>query len=775
MHSTTTTTDVLRYRIRSDIVWTEIHGSKRSWWIATDPLRSQHFRCSPEERELIRLLEKSPTVADWKKNFLVKFPYQSISHSDLERLLQRFVEYGLLRATSDSHSSINNCISNSQFVKPSVATCILTTLHHIEQIPWRLIQSRWSLGNPERFLKSIAGCFGWLYGAKAVAAWIVFAAIVAIAVLNRLLSDVDPLAWDPSKWMASVALNQIGNCVVVLMVTRLLHEMGHAVVATRLGVHVRNVGVFWMLGIACPYVDVSDAWRLQSRNQRISVSLAGIYTEIVIASIAGAIWLNTVPCLLHSLCWQTMVICSVMTVTVNMNPLVRYDGYFALSDYLEVANLRDDSVVALRKLFLTSPITSNLSSNSLLKQRPCLKPSEVGLGILGLASSVYRMMIVVTFAAAAIAIGRAWELDAIGLAMAIFLLISSFLLPSIRFLIRTCNEQMIMTFRVAFGITLVVVLLGYAIWIPLPSIVTCNGIVGWSNQRIKYLSEDAMLISTNPVQFDNALLRIQNETSSEQVTQIHSKIHQARLAMYRDTSSAYPIEGLTLQAILAKENQQRLENQLASIQHPTDMSSSGANSEPLEAQTTRWHPMELPSPEEIDPVLESGFGEPSRREPGYSIQEDLNAGRWVAAGTPIAVWIQGDRVTVTATVDEETMSQIQIGTPARVILAPYPTIVETGRVTSVSDIASLEIGQASSRPKSPLSSLAKGMKEPGESDKSQSFGVVIEITSPMDGPASAFPSIDKRLFGANASVVLVTKPKSIYDRICNYLQHVVRY
>jgi putative peptide zinc metalloprotease protein len=776
MNSERQPNDTISYRLRSDLQWTEVRGRKRDWWIATDPLRSQHFRCSPEERELLKLLGTSQTIADWRESYLSKNKGKSIRTDDLQRLLSRFLEYGFLR-TQSNQSLANSSDANSSYrtdelrrAHTSLLEKALSAIQWVEQFPWKLIQSRWSLGNPQRFLKAISGRFDLLYEPRAVTVWLYGFLVTFSLVILRLAAEADPLAWHPSRWTTLTPWMQFGNCVVILMVTRIFHEMGHAIVATRLGAKVRDIGIFWVLGVACPYVDVSDAWRLPSQRQRIFVSLAGIYTEIVIATIAAIVWLNTAPGFLNTTCWQTMIVCSAMTIAINVNPLVRYDGYFALSDYLEIANLRESSTLALRKLLASSSKNSELKANA-SPHRASISFSEFGLALFGLASAIYRFVLTFSFALAAIAIGRMWELDSIGLGVAISLVICAFVLPLLRSAIGLLSQRSLLSLRTVVGYSLLFAITVYACVIPLPSFVVCDGIVGWSEQKMVYTKESGRLVSVAPIQLENATLRYQNQSALEKLTQIQSKVDQAKLAMHHDPSAAYPIEKLSLQAAIASEIQQQIQYQLESMNIGTIGNPQAAN-ESDSLASADWHPLELPPPEQIDSTLESGIGKSLRSEYGYSIQDESNIGRWLPAGTAIGVFIRGDRLRISATVDEDTLSQIQLGTRARFILSAYPTEIRYGRVVSLSDIASLEISQAFSKPdRGNLAIQTKAEADP--SSAPQSFGILIEMEDNFK-EADQLSSFDKSLFGSTASIVLETQSQSIVDRICRYAEKVIR-
>src|SRR5262249_21855319 len=98
---------------------------------------------------------------------------------------------------------------------------------------------------------------------------------------------------------------------------------------------------------------VSDAWTLPDKWKRIIISSAGIYVELIIAAIATFVWWNTPSHpFVNNLSLSLMVVCSVSTVVFNANPLMRYDGYYVLADWLEVPTLRDRSNRYLTNLVL---------------------------------------------------------------------------------------------------------------------------------------------------------------------------------------------------------------------------------------------------------------------------------------------------------------------------------------------------------------------------------------------------------------------------------------
>ena len=133
--------------------------------------------------------------------------------------------------------------------------------------------------------------------------------------------------------------------------TKVLHEFGHGLSCKHFGGECHEMGVMMLVLTPCLYCNVSDSWMLPNRWHRAAIGAAGMYVELVLASICTFIWWFTEPGPLNYICLNVMFICSVSTVMFNANPLLRYDGYYILSDVLEIPNLRQKaSTILNRKL-----------------------------------------------------------------------------------------------------------------------------------------------------------------------------------------------------------------------------------------------------------------------------------------------------------------------------------------------------------------------------------------------------------------------------------------
>ena len=122
----------------------------------------------------------------------------------------------------------------------------------------------------------------------------------------------------------------------VLAVTKMLHEFGHGLSCKRLGGECHEIGFMLLVLTPCLYCNVSDSWRLPNKWHRAAIGAAGMYVEIILATIATFVWWYVEPGWIQDLCLQIMLVSSVSTILFNGNPLLRFDGYYILSDLLEI-------------------------------------------------------------------------------------------------------------------------------------------------------------------------------------------------------------------------------------------------------------------------------------------------------------------------------------------------------------------------------------------------------------------------------------------------------
>lgn len=130
----------------------------------------------------------------------------------------------------------------------------------------------------------------------------------------------------------------VAQTAIAIFFVKLIHEFAHAFTAYRLGCYVPTMGVSLIVGVPILYTDVSDSWRLRSRYQRVSIGAAGVVSELCMACIATFLWAFLPEGTLRNMCFFVATVSWFMSIVMNLNPLMRFDGYFIISDLLGVPN-----------------------------------------------------------------------------------------------------------------------------------------------------------------------------------------------------------------------------------------------------------------------------------------------------------------------------------------------------------------------------------------------------------------------------------------------------
>ncbi|MEI6158810.1 MAG: site-2 protease family protein [Roseococcus sp.] len=192
---------------------------------------------------------------------------------------------------------------------------------------------RLPLLDPDEFLTATAPLARWVFsglGAVLFLLLLAYAGLLAGQHAGQLLGDVTDHV---------LAAENLLLLAITYPLVKALHELGHAYAVKHWGGEVHEVGLMFLVFVPAPYVDASDSMSFPSKWQRALVGAAGILVELGLAAIAMIVWVNAEPGLVRAFAFNVMLIGGVSTVLFNGNPLLRFDGYYVLSDLLEIPNL----------------------------------------------------------------------------------------------------------------------------------------------------------------------------------------------------------------------------------------------------------------------------------------------------------------------------------------------------------------------------------------------------------------------------------------------------
>lgn len=193
------------------------------------------------------------------------------------------------------------------------------------------------LFDPEPFLNKTAGLSRWLFNPVIALIWLWCIGWTLVQAGYHWDELTENLA---DRVLAAENLFLIW---LVYPVVKLIHEFGHAYALKRWGGEVHEMGIMFLIFMPIPYVDASSSAAFRSKYPRMMVAAAGIAVEAFIAAVAMAVWVHAEPGLVRSLAFNTLLIAGVSTLLFNGNPLLRFDAYYVLADYLEIPNLASRS------------------------------------------------------------------------------------------------------------------------------------------------------------------------------------------------------------------------------------------------------------------------------------------------------------------------------------------------------------------------------------------------------------------------------------------------
>ena len=305
--------------LRADLKFTPGDFDGEACYLIEDPLRGKFFRIGSDEFALISFLDGKNTIA------------QAIALSAEKLRENAFLEN---EAMSVCHwlleSQLASCGGASQGERLATSARKQARLRMVAA--FNPLAMRLPLWNPNAVVKRIAPYLQWAFRPAAVFAWaaVCLAGLLVAASHRGELVESSSVLLDRDNWLKLAA---------AWLVLKLLHETAHAVTCLHFGGNVPSAGVLLVLFAPLPFVDVTASWRFPSKWQRIATAAAGIYVEVFLAAVAIIIWSWTDNAVLRHAMLNVAATAGVGAIAINGNPLMRFDGYYILSDWLEIPNL----------------------------------------------------------------------------------------------------------------------------------------------------------------------------------------------------------------------------------------------------------------------------------------------------------------------------------------------------------------------------------------------------------------------------------------------------
>lgn len=372
---TSSSTRPLGFRMRPDLRTRQQQYSGEPCRIVKDPLGLKYFRFHEADYAILEMLDGRTSMEEIKRRFEQRFAPERLTYAQIQGLIGRAHREGLILSNSPGQGAQLWQRRGEQLRKKRIAG-----LSNVLGLRWRGI-------DPEWLLKFLTARTAWMFSRGALGV----VAALAVASLLLLFVQFDTFYarlpgfhefFGPSNWL------WLG---LTLCLVKVLHELGHGLACKRFGGECHEIGFMLLVFTPALYCNVSDSWMLPNKWHRAAIGAAGMYVEVILASLATFLWWMSEPGLFNHLCLSVMFVCSVSTLMFNGNPLMRFDGYYILADLVEVPNLRSKATSMLQRWLFRGLLGIKLPDDPYTPSR-----NRLWLAAYGASSVVYRWLIVIS-------------------------------------------------------------------------------------------------------------------------------------------------------------------------------------------------------------------------------------------------------------------------------------------------------------------------------------------------------------------------------------------
>ncbi len=391
----------LRPRLRRHVALARHRYRGRRWFLLRDPISGKHFRLNERGWALVGRCDGHRTLDRLWRELCETLGDAAPTQGEIIELLGRLHQADLIHLPASAWLD--------EFQRRHKRHRRARWIQYLRS-PLSVKMPLW---DPDLFLQRTLPLVAPLFSRAGMAVWLLVVGLAAVVGGVHFEDLREPLRDQ------LFSLEGLAAVAVLYPLVKAIHELAHGWAVKRWGGEVHEMGVMLLVFMPIPYVDASASTSFESRYRRMTVAGAGIMAELLIAAMALFFWVNAEPGLARSMAWHLILIGVVSSLLVNGNPLLKFDGYFVLADWLEMPNLAkraNEQVAYLARRWLLGDRSARSAA-----QAPGERPWLVGYAAL---SFVYRTLLV-----AGILLYVSGQFFAIGIVLAMWALTGSLLIP----------------------------------------------------------------------------------------------------------------------------------------------------------------------------------------------------------------------------------------------------------------------------------------------------------------------------------------------------------
>lgn len=496
-------------RLRPDLAWIEIERPLGSRWRVRDPLSLAYHEFGSDERFLLQQFDGRRSLAEIREAYDRQFAPQRIRPQRLAQFASQAHSSGLLLSSGPQQAQ--RLLEREQRGRGLKIWSRATSLLFCKLPGF----------DPTRLLDRLVPWLSWCFSPLAMIGVILAGILLALLMIGRAAEVA-------ARLPSSEQFLQAGNVVLLVLafaVVKIIHELAHGIACRRVGAQCREMGVMLIALMPCLYCEVTDTWMIANRWKRILVSAAGMYAELAVGIVCGYLWLMASDGVVASVLLNVMIACTVSTLLFNLNPLLKLDGYFILSDVVGVPNLHQRSREAL-----LAPAKSWF-----MNARAANVVSDWRLVIYALLSLAYRAMVIVLIAWAAYSVLAANHLRPVADALVV-LTVAGLLTAPLRFVGSIAGSPLLRRSirwgRTVAGAAAVALVVWALLLVPLPHTVTAPAVFEVRNASPVSATVSGKLVQVvregDIVKAGQQIARLQNDNLHRQYVRLSGQLQRSR-------------------------------------------------------------------------------------------------------------------------------------------------------------------------------------------------------------------------------------------------------
>ncbi len=475
-------------------------------WVIKDPVGLRYSRLRPEQYKLLNLLDGKRGLEELRRSF----PTLHLRLTELQQLVVDLYEKGLVRSDRPGQGA--------SLVKRDIESRRKKFFGTIRNFLFMKMPG-W---DPDTTLTRLLPAVRWMFHPIAVACVVVFVAAASML----LLVQFDEFRTRLPEFQQFFGWPNLIYLWAAMVVTKIIHEFGHGLSCKYFGGECHEIGVMFLVFSPTLYCEVSDSWMLTNKWKRIAIGGAGMYIEMLISAMAIFVWWFTQPGLLHHLCLNVFFITSVTTVIFNANPLMRFDGYYMLSDLLEIPNLRPKADRMLRETFAWYCLGIVSKPDPFMPQT-----GRFWFVTFAIAAWLYRWVVMFGITLFLYTVLKPYGLQSIGITLAVISIVSIFysmIMQTYRIVTAPRTEPM-NRLKIAATLSIVGILVLAAAFVPIPLHVTAAFTVEPHQARDVYttMSGELQGVFVKPgeaVESGQVLAKLRNLEKEEEYRRLRTQL-----------------------------------------------------------------------------------------------------------------------------------------------------------------------------------------------------------------------------------------------------------